>query len=138
MGPLPLFSQPSIEMLSRAMDASHLRQQVLNHNIANVDTPFYQTKGVSFEEILQRKLNRKSSFQGYKTDPRHRTIGLSNDVQPVVTTTSGTQLNNNRNNVDIDAEMARLAKNGLWYQGLTQSLNHEFKQLRHVLTEGRG
>lgn len=137
---MSIFNQLSVNLLSQAMDASHLRQQVINHNIANVDTPYYQSKRVTFEDVLQRELNNASTFRGNKTDPRHLRIGLPtlNDMSPVIDTSSGTQMNNNGNNVDIDAEMALMAKNGLWYQGLTQALNHEFRQLRHVITEGRG
>lgn len=137
---MSLFAHTSVDLLTQAMDASQLRQQVINHNIANVDTPYYRTSRVSFEHILQQAMTNDRAFRGRKTDPRHATIGLPDvkDIQPELHTTSGTVMNNNGNNVDIDAEMALMAKNGLWYQGLTHALNHELRQLRHVITEGRG
>lgn len=137
---MSLFVNTSIDLLSRALDASQLRQQVISHNIANVDTPYYQSARVTFEDVLQQELANGNAFQGLKTDPRHVTIGLPgrNDLKPEVHQTSGSRMNNNDNNVDIDAEMALMARNGLWYQGLTQSLNHELRQLRQVITEGRG
>lgn len=137
---MSLFNATPIDLLTRAMDASQLRQQVTTHNIANVDTPYYQSSRVHFEEILRQELTNHTAFHGRKTDPRHMTIGLAgpHDIKPEVSESSGTLMNNNGNNVDIDAEMALMAKNGLWYQGLSQSLGHELRQLRHVITEGRG
>lgn len=137
---LALFSSPAIDLLSRAMDASHLRQQVISHNVANADTPFYQSSSVRFEDLLQQALDKKSAFRGKKTDERHMTIGLPSQraVEPTVVQSRGTRMNNNHNNVDIDAEMSQMAKNSLWYQGLAQSINHELQQIRHVISEGRG
>lgn len=137
---LSLVNHMSVRALSQAMDASQLRQHVINHNIANVDTPYYKAKRVRFEDVLLQELNKASGFKGRVTDPRHIPIGRPGQgaVTPEVTVETGTKMNNNGNNVDIDAEMALLAKNGLWYQALAQSLNHEFRQLRHVITEGRG
>lgn len=137
---MPLFAHTPVGLLSQAMDASQLRQRVISHNIANVDTPYYKASRVNFEDVLQRAMSNDRAFRGRKTDPRHMTIGLpsTEEIQPEVHTTSGTLMNNNGNNVDIDAEMALMAKNGLWYQGLTHALNHELRQLRHVITEGRG
>ena len=35
-----------------------------------------------------------------------------------------------KNNVDIDTEGVKLAENQLWYQGLTTSIDSEFKNLK--------
>lgn len=136
---MTLFEATPVQLLTRAMDAADLRQRVISHNIANVDTPFYKSSDVQFEQLLQKALERNVVFRGQKTDPRHVTIGppATDELRPVVKTTKGTKMNHNDNNVDIDREMAQMTKNNLWYQGLAYGLNHELRQLRHVITEGR-
>ena len=43
----------------------------------------------------------------------------------------------NGNNVDMDLEMAELAKNQLWFNALTERVNGKFNTLRTVINEGR-
>jgi flagellar basal-body rod protein FlgB len=45
-------------------------------------------------------------------------------------------MNNNSNNVDIDREMALLAKNQLSYNLYIQQMNHDVKMMRTAI-EGR-
>jgi len=53
-----------------------------------------------------------------------------------VTTESSSVINNNRNNVDIDKEMAMVAENQLRYNLYVQQINHEVKMMRTGI-EGR-
>lgn len=123
------------------MDTASLRQRLISNNIANVETPGYKTMDVSFDDILNQqkaKFDQTSSFQGYKTDPRHFQIGQdSATYQPKIVVDNSTSILNNQNNVDIDYEMTKLAENNIWYSALTQSINKEFSLLRHVISEGR-
>jgi flagellar basal-body rod protein FlgB len=45
-----------INVLDKAADASLMRQEVLSNNIANVGTPDYKRKDVTFESFLQKQL----------------------------------------------------------------------------------
>lgn len=126
--------------LERALDASSLRQRVIADNLANVDTPNYKSKQVTFENELKQALSGPSStFTGYRTDPRHIQIGRKSpdQVQARVVTNHNTLMNNNGNNVDIDYEVTQMSKNNLWYQALVQQTNGHFHKLRLAI-EGRG
>lgn len=57
--------------------------------------------------------------------------------QARVVRATGTTLRNDGNNVDIDAEMAMLAENTIYYQALVQQLNNSLGLLRLAITEGR-
>ncbi|MDV2888109.1 flagellar basal body rod protein FlgB, partial [Alkalihalophilus pseudofirmus] len=83
-----------------------LRQQVISNNIANVETPNYKEKKVVFEDILKQHLAKQSNFVGNRSDFRHFEIGSPFDA-PVakIVENSGTLMQNNGNNVDIDEEM---------------------------------
>lgn len=121
-------------VMSRALDASSLRQKSISNNIANVDTPNYQATTVSFEEMLQKEFS--SSFVGNRSNDKHVTIGAAGRIPSPVLKTDNSVLRNNGNGVDLDFEMTEMSKNTLWYQSLTYSINEEFNLLKTV-TRGR-
>ncbi len=131
-------SSQNLSILERSLQASSLRQKVIANNIANVNTPKFKVSDVSFEHELKKSLEQSNSeFVGYRTDPRHISIGHQSikDVYPRLQTIKHTSTNNNQNNVDIDFEMSKLAKNQLQYNTLVTQINHHFSQLQKVITE---
>jgi flagellar basal-body rod protein FlgB len=122
---------PIINVMSRALDASSLRQKSISNNIANVDTPNYKATKVSFEEMLQKEFS--SNFVGNRTDNKHVAIGASGRIPTPVLSKDNTVLKNNGNGVDLDYEMTELSKNTLWYNSLTYSINEEFNLLKTVI-----
>jgi flagellar basal-body rod protein FlgB len=123
-----------IGIMSRALDATALRQKSISNNIANIDTPNYRPTTVSFEEILQKEFS--SSFVGNRTNDKHLSIGASGRVPLPVLSQTTKVLKNNGNGVDLDFEMTELSKNTLRFQSLTYSINEELNLLKTV-TRGR-
>jgi flagellar basal-body rod protein FlgB len=126
------------QTLEKALDASWLRNSVISQNIANVDTPKYKRKTVAFEELLKNQSD--GSFVGTKTDPRHISIGGSDVSEVEVRVTednSNSEMRLDGNNVDIDSEMALLAKNSLKYNMLVQRISGQLKSIRSAINEGR-
>jgi len=128
-----------IRMLTKSLDVAALRQRVISDNIANVDTPHYKAKSVTFEEEFKRSLESQSKFEGYRTDPRHLPIGGKRitEAGPKVVVQAGT-MQNNENNVDIDAEMTKMTENQIWYNLLVDQTNSHYQTLRKVITGGKG
>lgn len=116
-----------IGILSRALDASSLRQQTISNNIANIGTPNFQPMRVSFEEMLQKEL--KSSFAGKRMNEKHIAIGNTNSVLNPVLVKQTPIMGNSRNGVDVDYEMTEMAQNSVWYQSLIHGVNAEFTLL---------
>lgn len=134
---MALWDTPSLGMMERTLDAAVFRQKVIANNVANVDTPYFKRSDVFFEELLSKELN-KTSIQGRRTDARHIPIGRTvAPVQPEVAQDETTMMNNNLNNVDIDYEMALLAKNQLRYNVLIGQVNHDLKHYRTAMNGGR-
>ena len=126
-------------LMEKALDAAWLRDEVISSNLANIDTPEYKRKTVVFEEYLNDAL-KKGKIRGNKTDERHISIGKKdlNDVKITVkedNTTSNVRLDGN--NVDVEVEMAEMAKNTIKYITVTQSLNSELNRLKTVISDGR-
>ncbi len=128
-----------IKLREKTLDATWLRNEVIAQNIANVDTPGYKRRTVSFEEYLDTVMD-DSSFKANTTDSRHIPIG-KNDADSVHIKVTrkyenlSTRLDGN--NVDIETEMAELAKNDIRYNTLVQSVTKEYTRLRSVIKEGR-
>ncbi len=109
-------------LLERTLDASSLRQRVLSHNIANVNTPGFKRARVEFEERLAQAVSANQDLDG---------------VQPAVVEETHSIGRPDGNNVDIELEMAQLAENQIWYSTLTRQLSDHFSRLRMVITDGR-
>ncbi|HEU5140980.1 MAG TPA: flagellar basal body rod protein FlgB [Bacillales bacterium] len=124
------FSDGMFSRLGGALDRTSLREKTIAQNIANVDTPNYKAKQVVFREEFDHAL------KAYRTNPRHLEFSTSSQVANVQAR-NNTVFNNNGNNVDIDREMAALAKNQIKYNALITRLNSEFRQLNLVLKGGR-
>jgi flagellar basal-body rod protein FlgB len=130
----------SFQALEQALNTSTLKQRTISSNIANVDTPHYKSKEVAFQSELKKALGQKPGLESYRTDSKHipfsTQMGLGNQNANVVTR-ANTLFNHNGNNVDMDYEMAEMAKNQLWYSALTDRMNGKFSSLKTVINDGR-
>src|SRR5690625_7178157 len=76
-------------------------------------------------DVLER------SSKATRTHPKH--VPFSDDTKHQSFQTidkTNTMYNHNGNNVDIDSEMAALAKNQIYYQALVDRLNGKFNSLQ--------
>lgn len=127
------------KILEKALDATWKRNEIISHNIANVDTPGYKKKKVSFEEELANAFS-GYGFYGKRTRDKHIQIGnvsTVDDIHPRIDEVGSTKRRVDENNVDIDAEMTALATNTIRHHALVQKLNGELQRLKSVINEGR-
>jgi flagellar basal-body rod protein FlgB len=131
----------TFQLLETALRAAQLRQAVYANNIANMDTPGFKRSDVQFESLLQEAL--QSAPDALTTEdtsgsslPTGWNWSAALAVQPVVTTDSATAVDNNGNNVDVDAEMARLAENQVRYNALLQDVKSRLDRLRSAIEGG--
>ncbi len=101
--------------IEQFMNLVSARQKVVASNIANADTPGYQTKDIDFNSELQ------SQMSGSK---------------PNVIEVSGLKNKNDGNNVDMDREARLLAENALRFSVATQLAHSEISTLRTAIEEG--
>lgn len=125
-----ILQSASFNRLERTLDAAVLRQSVSANNIANVDTPNFKRSNVVFEELLSQQMNSKT-LTGRRTHPKHIAIGNeSSPVESKIVVDNNSVMNNNLNNVDIDAEMSLVAKNQLRYNVVAQQITHDIRNIR--------
>jgi flagellar basal-body rod protein FlgB len=108
------------------LDWAAKRQQTISANLANIDTPGYKARDISFSEHMQ-------------------SIGLDTTSAQHIQTVSGNGMNvyeidakekDNGNTVDLDQQMTDLTKNGLQYVAMVQFLNQKIRTLRAAIVEG--
>lgn len=112
-----LFGSETRQLVYKSLDANAMRGRAIAQNIANVMTPDYQRKEVSFEEKVREAMEKKVS--GRTTDDQHMPIDKGVDLskltpevyEPLDPTNPGEV-----NNVDIDIENAKMAENQIQYQ----------------------
>lgn len=124
------FSDNVVSGLEGALNRTSLQEKTISQNIANVDTPNYKAKKVVFKDEFDRQLKAK------RTDSRQFGFSASPNDGAYIVGETGTTVNNNGNNVDMDREMTDLAKNQIQYRALVTRLNSEFRQLKLVLKGG--
>ncbi|MDA5107387.1 flagellar basal body rod protein FlgB [Brevibacillus thermoruber] len=129
-----------LQVLERSMDTAMLRQRTIANNIANVDTPQFKSKHVVFEELLQQELAGTSGqpkLEAYRTNERHIPFtGTGTLPMPQIVSNADNMMQHNGNDVDLEFEMNELAKNQIWYNGLTQLTAGYFQKLRSVIEGG--
>ena len=116
------------ELAYSALDYRSLRQDLISSNIANVDTPFYRPKDINFEDVLSKQA--KEIFGESRDLELKLALTDSYHMEPINTSSNGGTIffrdghmaRNDGNSVDLDVETSELAKNGIMYTALVNSL----------------
>jgi len=114
---IPGISDNTTSALQAALNGLDVRAQAIKHNIANVETPGYQSQVVSFEDSLRSALD--------DGDPDAASASLSYSTAPT---------RQNGNNVSIDNEMTDLTQTELRQQLAINALNAKYRLLRTAIT----
>lgn len=133
-----LLQSTQVSVLEKALSAASLRHKVISNNIANVNTPKFKKSEVSFENQLELAMSAEKSPIA-RTHERHLPIKSTSldDVEPTINTITTTSFRNDDNNVDIDSEMAGLAKNSITYSAVADQINKYFSNLKSVINGGK-
>lgn len=131
---MKLFSN-TVSTLENALNYSSMKQKIVSQNIANVDTPNYKAKDVSFKAAFEEALGQ--SFKTKRTDARHYDFKNTNGSYPGIVVKKNLNYNANGNSVDLDKEMADLATNQIYFNALTERINGKFNSLQTVIRGGK-
>ncbi len=121
-----------VNILGKAADGAWARNEAIANNIANVDTPGYKRQDVSFETELQHAL-KASKYRSLDTKVAEANLHLNRLEPRVYTDIPNWSYRMDKNNVDIDTENVELASNQIKYNGITTSIDNEFRNLRAVI-----
>ncbi len=121
-----------VNVLGKTADAAWQRNDVIANNMANVNTPGYKRQDINFEEQLRRALG-NSRYQSVDSKVAH--LSHAELVPRVFEDASNFSYRLDGNNVDIDTEGVELASNQIKYNGLMNSIQQEFANLKMVMTK---
>ncbi len=113
---MKLIDNSQTRLLSKAMDAYALRQKAIAANVANLDTPGYKRKEVSFEDQLQQADALHLKGMASKVEPRM----IEEDRSP-----------------QLEDEMMTLADTQMRVQLTTRALRHSFQMIQTSIKAGQ-
>lgn len=119
----------TVGLMQDRLNLSALNQKVVAANVANINTPRYVAKHVSFEEALRESLE-EDAIALVRTSAAHQDPTSVEEImkEPQIVETGP---------VDLDAEMMLLAHNSVEYQFMLTLLNKKFSLLRTAIEGGR-
>ncbi|MBQ7705723.1 MAG: flagellar basal body rod protein FlgB [Selenomonadaceae bacterium] len=137
-----IMNSTNFNYLPRAMTAASMRQEVIANNIANSNTPNFRKSNVEFEDVLAREIYGEKVPEGklqmVRTHDRHLPFKpIITEAVPKVVEDDSTIMRVDNNNVDIDIEMATLAKNQIYYNALSTELGGYVSKMRNAITSGQ-
>jgi flagellar basal-body rod protein FlgB len=103
--------------VERYMNLLSARQKLVASNIANADTPGYQTKDIDFRAELQSQ--------------------MGGGLDPTVVEVSGLKTKNDGNNVSVDREARLLAENALRFSVASNLARGEIRMVKNAIEEGK-
>jgi flagellar basal-body rod protein FlgB len=140
-----LISSQVSRVLEKALDGVSRRHTAISSNIANAETPGYKSMSVNFEANLKSALDAENHTEGSKVYLRPGTMRTSNDkhMNPGSFVEKGghgqgmierTRFEiSQQGSVDIEGQMAQLAKNSIQYSALTRLEGRNFNALRSII-----
>lgn len=127
-----LSSNPTLATVKRALDGLAKRQELISHNLANVDTPGYKAKGINFEDALQEEINRSPALRLNSTRPGHLDPASGKPRLMKTSLRQGGTPRADGNNVDIDRELLEMSETNLRFETLTTLLNKKYRLLKDI------
>lgn len=114
-------------MMERSMDFLWTKQTAILDNLANVETPNYKTKYVTFEEAFRSRLQAASN--GSASDMRD---ALEN-TQATIRVADNETARMDGNGVDATEQSIELARNALQQQHVMNAISTDLSLIRTAL-----
>lgn len=132
-----LFSS-HVELSAKVIDMQLKRQNVVMSNLANIKTPNYKARTLEFEEDLQKALNLDARGKMTRTSGTHMPSVFDPDnFGPTWEKAFKPRVVHGEDQVDLDKEMAKMAKNTMQYNTLTTVLKRNFEGLKRIIQDGQ-
>ena len=117
-----LLDKTNVSFLKTTLNAYSTRHKAIAKNMSNIETRDYKPIKVHFEENLQRVLERNRPV-GRATNSRHMDVGGSRrDL--------GARIEMQDRAVNIENEMAELAKNQIRFEFVARKLRGTYDKIR--------
>ena len=116
----------SFGILQKIVQSANMRQKVIASNIANSDTPGYKARDVKFTGVLNNEVKLSN------TDPKHIQSKNGGKVSGGVIMENDLSWGD-RNNVELDVEVAKMTENSLRHEAALKLLNSKIRMYKSAL-----
>ncbi|MFZ7113235.1 MAG: flagellar basal body rod protein FlgB [Desulfatiglandales bacterium] len=128
----------TVELLSQALNFRSANHHVISGNIANIDTPGYKPRELSFDKELERAVG-KNDISLNRTNVKHFSYYTGRfdqgspqfEMRPMERPLTGSS------RLNIEREMARMSQNNLLYEASAGLLSKKFEALKTAIESGR-
>ncbi|MEM9411431.1 MAG: flagellar basal body protein [Planctomycetota bacterium] len=107
-------------LLANSLEGVRQNHEVISQNLANVNTPGYQTRQLNFAEFRQQIEDGTADQQMLRKVPVELVQGLQN--------------RKDENNVNLDSQLGALKKNSLLFQTYSQLLSSKMATARRAMS----
>ena len=151
---MDILSNQTIDVLAKSLDGYAMRHKAIASNIANVETPGFKRMDVDFEGALKQAID-EGNRQKWANDHNQSSFLPPGSLKttheghfnpkPVPNSVGDVRSDVNRaefffrqdgNAVDIDTEMAQLAKNSGKYNAIARMESQQFRSMRDIIKGG--
>ena len=119
-----LFNQPNYLAAKKTLDAVALRQEAINNNLANIETPGYKRVDLapSFEKALEQATGAGDARQ------------ISSLSPSLTVDTTSTAASKDGNTVHLEQELMRMNQNAMTHNLETQMVSNLLAKMRLAIT----
>ena len=122
----------------KVLDMQLQRQNLVGSNLANIKTPGYRARKLEFEDQLQAALGLDAQGKMSLTNEKHMPMAFDvNKFGPEWSQAFKPRLVHGEDRVDLDKEMATMAKANLQYSALTSVIRSGYDGLKQIIVEGQ-
>lgn len=114
------FDSSNFKVLEAGVQLAWMQQQINTQNIANIETPGYKSKSLSFESVLREAENENASAE----------VEL---IKGTINTSDNVSKRPDGNNVDAETEYISLYKAYVQYSLALDKVREEFDKYSYVL-----
>ena len=123
------------EVISKALDVSARRHNLITGNIANMDTIGHKPSDLDFNKTLKRLMGEKEPDYLEKTNFKH--LSSDQDEKIAMHGVNSEEVDiYHLDSVNIDTEMMNLMENNIKYRTTTELLLRKMKILHYSIDEG--
>ncbi len=126
-----------LPILEKALDFSQRRQEIILNNMANVDTPGFKRRDISFADMLSDK-QKKAKESKPAIELKHSNEGHMEKIARRGQSRKGNEgmVRLDRNRVDIEVESAEMAGNAMYYVTVSKIIGSHFGMLERIISQG--
>ena len=123
----PIFDR-TVQKIQDRLNVISTSHRLVSGNLANVSTPGFVAKDVSFQQALRESVDDRRLTLA-TSSPRHVTPDMSAGAP------GGAEIRE-EGPVSVEHEMMKLVRNNVDYQYMVAMLNKKFAMLKNAVTEG--